>query len=258
MGANCRHNWHMFFPGSQRAYTQDELDAMRDTNVTYNGETIPYSEAVQKQRSMERGISKIKDSLVCIDEARKTAESDELKSELSIEFSNLSVKLKTKENKLKDFTNQTGLKRDKFREQVFANETGKGYGKSVSAKAVWENKRELTRQKENDIIKEIKQCGITENIHLTPTEIDVSALTFDSAHINKVRNHNVTYEEAISYIKNAKISSTVWKGQFERYYSENGATYVNMHKNEIRTAYKKEEFDEKVKNLMEVLKKYGR
>lgn len=153
MGANCRHNWHMFFPGSQRAYTQDELDAMRDINVTYNGETIPYSEAVQKQRSMERGISKIKDSLVCIDEARKNAESDELKGELNIEFSNLSVKLKTKENKLKDFTNQTGLKRDKFREQVFANETGKGYGKSVSAKAVWENKRELTRQKENDIIK---------------------------------------------------------------------------------------------------------
>lgn len=84
---------------------------------------------------------------MCIDEARKTAESDELKGELNIEFSNLSVKLKTKENKLKDFTNQTGLKRDKFREQVFANETGKGYGKSVSAKAVWENKKELDKYK---------------------------------------------------------------------------------------------------------------
>ncbi len=82
---------------------------------------------------------------MCIDEARKNVESDELKGELNIEFSNLSVKLKTKENKLKDFTNQTGLKRDKFREQVFANETGKGYGKSVSAKAVWENKKELER-----------------------------------------------------------------------------------------------------------------
>ena len=84
---------------------------------------------------------------MCIDEARKNAESDELKGELNIEFSNLSVKLKKKENKLKDFTNQTGLKRDKFREQVFANETGKGYGKSVSAKAVWENKKELDKYK---------------------------------------------------------------------------------------------------------------
>ena len=257
MGANCRHNWHMFFPGSQRAYTQDELDAMRDTNVTYNGETIPYNEAVQKQRSMERGISKIKDSLVCIDEARKNAESDELKSELNIEFSNLSVKLKTKENKLKDFTNQTGLKRDKFREQVFANETGKGYGKSVSAKAVWENKRELTRQKENDRIKEIKQCGIRcEKINLVPKQIDVSKLEFDDEHINKNRQHNITKEQTISFIKNAKFSATGWKGKREKYYGYEGVAYVDISDSMIKTAFSKEEFDDIIKNALEVYKKY--
>lgn len=57
--------------------------------------------------------------------------------------------------KLADFCRQTGLKRDKFREQMFATETEdaiKAWSKSASSKAVWANRKALTKQTENDII----------------------------------------------------------------------------------------------------------
>ncbi len=74
---------------------------------------------------------------------------------------------------------------------------------------------------------------------------------FDNTHINKQRAHNITEDEA-------KISFTVWKGKFERYYSEERATYVNMDTMTIRTAYGKRQFGQDVKDMLEVLKKYGR
>ena len=63
--------------------------------------------------------------------------------------------------------------------------------------------------------------------------------------------------EVKEYIQNAKVSRTVWQGQFERYYSINGAAYVNNENNIIRTSFAKEEFKGDAKEIMEVLKKYG-
>ena len=55
-----------------------------------------------------------------------------------------------------------------------------------------------------------------------------------------------------------KLSVTVWKGKFERYFGEEGATYVDLEKNLIRTAFKKDEFDDVVKKVLEVLKNNGK
>ena len=41
---------------------------------------------------------------------------------------------------------------------------------------------------------------------------------------------------------------------FEIYVSEDGATYVNLEENTIRTAYKRDQFDEKMMKILEVLK----
>lgn len=59
------------------------------------------------------------------------------------------------------------------------------------------------------------------------------------------------------YIRDAKISVTVWNGQFERYYGEKGTAYVDMRKNEVRTTYSSAEYDEKLKSLVEEMKKNG-
>ena len=94
-------------------------------------------------------------------------------------------------------------------------------------------------------------------IHLEPTKINADTLTFDDAHINAEREHRVSEEQAKQYIRDAKISVSVWNGQFERYYGTEGAAYVNTIKHEIRTAYSRAEFDENTIALIEEMKKNG-
>lgn len=104
--------------------------------------------------------------------------------------------------------------------------------------------------------KKIKATGIYGTVRVPAAKIDTSALTLDVAHINE-RRHGVTQEEAISYIKNAAFSlkRRHWTGEtFLNYYSEEGASYVRASDNVIRTSFKKDEFDEKTKSAMEVLK----
>lgn len=140
MGANCRHGWFIYFPGiSKRNYTKEQIDKLADETVVYNEKQMPVWEARDMQRAMERNIKRYKQELVAIDEAMKNTIEDEEKLEWQFEFNNSAVRLKTAEAKLADFCSQTGLRRDKFREQVFAAETENGiknFGKSVSGKAV--------------------------------------------------------------------------------------------------------------------------
>ncbi|MBQ7976560.1 MAG: phage minor capsid protein [Clostridia bacterium] len=139
-GANCSHDWFMFFEGaSSRAYTDEELEAMQNATVTYNGEEMPEYKAREMQRAGERKIRSLKRELVCLDEGIKVSNDPEVIFELKQAFEKKAVKLKSREASLADFCNQTGLKRDRFREQMFGTETENGikaWTKSVSSKAV--------------------------------------------------------------------------------------------------------------------------
>lgn len=123
-----------------------------------------------------------------------------------------------------------------------------------------EELEELKKEDENDIInREIKSLGFRGNIDFNPKPINnIEKYSFDDEHINKVRNHKVTKEEAKTFIDNAKISVTRWNGKFVNYYGYDGATYVNTERKEIKTSFKSSEYDEMTLKLMEVLKKYGK
>ena len=45
-------------------------------------------------------------------------------------------------------------------------------------------------------------------------------------------------------------------GQFENYYSKSGAAYVDVKTNTIRTAFRSDEYDDRIKKMMEVLEKW--
>ena len=121
--------------------------------------------------------------------------------------------------------------------------------------------KHIEKQKEYDIlIEKIRQAGNLKKaaqIHLNPRPIDLDSLLFDDKHINAERAHNVTQAQAKQWILEAKISVTVWNGQFERYYGENGAVYVDIKSHSIRTAYSQDEYDENMRTLMEVIKENG-
>lgn len=261
-GWNCRHDFFPYFEDMPNAYSEEKLQWLNNKEVEYNGVKMTEYEASQKQRAMERRIRASKRELAGYDAGIKESDSESLKEELQRAFNRKSVVLKKQEASLKDFCNQTGLRRDRAREQVsahFDSDKGKtvAFDKSVSQKAVWANKQELKFREEQRIIKEIKDCGIKGEVSLYPQEVDVRTLSFDEKHIAE-RQHGVTRREAESYIKNALFASKRWNGEFMDFYSEEGATYVNLKTNLIRTAFKKEEFTLSVKKAMEVLKKYGK
>ncbi|MBQ4087006.1 MAG: phage minor capsid protein [Clostridia bacterium] len=135
-GANCRHNWFMYF--GYRTYTDAQLEDMKNKTVTYGGKEMSVYDATQKQRGMERAVKKTKRELVGLDEAMKNLPAEQ-QMDLKVDFMNKSGFLKEQEAKLSNFCSQTGLKRDRFREQVFSTETENGikrWTRSSSMKSV--------------------------------------------------------------------------------------------------------------------------
>lgn len=233
LGINCGHHIFPYMEGAsiRRYFPTENMDA----NDKLYKET-------QVQRALERDIRKQKRECMLYDElGNKEA------------FEQAAVKLKEKEAKLKSYVNgNSQLHRRTGREQVV------GFDKHISSKAVAKNKaakKKLAEIARDDKIKaEIKATGIKGKIDLKPEKPDMSKFTFDDKHINKERDHKVTREEAERFIQEADVSLTKWNGRFVNYYGPNGATFVDMENNNIRTAFHKEQFDEHTKRMREVLK----
>ena len=252
-GVNCRHNYYPFFEGiSKRNYTDKQLEEINNRKVMCNGKEYGEYEALQMQRRQERNVRKLKRELTGYEAIKLNGTNQEQINRADSKFNQKAYELKQKEKELKNFIEQTGLKRDRARER------GAGFDRGFKNRVVKASNEFTKKQNDDIIINEIKQCGVRGNVNLIPKEIDIDALKFDNNHINNERLHDVTEQEAKQFIKEAKISVTTWKGKFENYYAENGATYVNMETNEIRTSFKTEQFTDNIKEMLEVLKKYGR
>ena len=242
-GWNCRHTFFAVFPelGDPPTWTEESLQELNARNIEYNGKLYTQYEVNQMQRARERNVRKWKKRYL----AESAAGSDTTDS---------AVRLKAARQSLSEFAKATGGRVDSARVSV------PKFGRSEASKAGWAAKDYEKQQKDAIIIENLRTAAKLPKaavIHLEPTKINVDALTFDDAHINAERAHRVSEEQAKQYIRNAKISVSVWNGQFERYYGTEGAAYVNTIKHEIRTAYSRAEFDENTTALIEEMKKNG-
>lgn len=242
-GWNCRHTFFAVFPelGDPPTWTEESLQELNARNIEYNGKLYTQYEVNQMQRARERNVRKWKKRYL----AESAAGSDTTDS---------AVRLKAARQSLSEFAKATGGRVDNARTSV------PKFGRSEASRANWAAKDYEKQQKDAIIIENLRTAAKLPKaavIHLEPTKINVDALTFDDAHINAEREHRVSEEQAKQYIRNAKISVSVWNGQFERYYGTEGAAYVNTIKHEIRTAYSRAEFDENTTALIEEMKKNG-
>lgn len=114
-GWNCRHSFSPYYEGSPRAYTSEMLREYSAKNIKYNGKRMTEYEASQQQRYMERQIRRWKRENAAMEAA-------------GLDTSESAVKINSWQAALKDFTKQTGLKRQSDREQIA------GYGRSQAAK----------------------------------------------------------------------------------------------------------------------------
>lgn len=242
-GWNCRHTFFAVFPelGDPPTWTEESLQELNARNIEYNGKLYTQYEVNQMQRARERNVRKWKKRYL----AESAAGSDTTDS---------AMRLKAARQSLSEFAKATGGRVDSARTSV------PKFGRSEAGRANWAAKDYEKQQKDAIIIENLRTAAKLPKaavIHLEPTKINVDALTFDDAHINAEREHRVSEEQAKQYIRNAKISVSVWNGQFERYYGTEGAAYVNTIKHEIRTAYSRAEFDENTTALIEEMKKNG-
>lgn len=124
-GANCRHNWHPFWPGiSKPAYTQEMLDEYNRPKFPYNGQLLTEEQADKRQRALERQIRRWKREYVL---AKETDQAD-LQSRAA-------GRLAAARARLVDFLQQTGRHQQQLRETV------PGFGRSEASSAVWAARR---------------------------------------------------------------------------------------------------------------------
>ena len=242
-GWNCRHTFFAVFPelGDPPTWTEESLQELNARNIEYNGKLYTQYEVNQMQRARERNVRKWKKRYL----AESAAGSDTTDS---------AVRLKAARQSLADFAKTIGGRVDSARVSV------PKFGRSEASRASWAAKGYEKQQKDAIIIENLRTAAKLPKaavIHLEPTKINTDTLTFDDAHINAEREHRVSEEQAKQYIRDAKISVSVWNGQFERYYGTEGAAYVNTIKHEIRTTYSRAEFDENTAALIEEIKKNG-
>jgi len=150
-GWNCRHGFHMFFPGlSKPAYSKTTLSRYANRKHVYtlpSGEKqiLDEYECTQRQRAYERAVRESKTLLAGYNAAIKAAPNATLENSMKEEFAAESVNLKKIEAEMKDFCKQTGRPVDSARTQVYAVKDDSGrivnFGKSVSQKAVWAIKK---------------------------------------------------------------------------------------------------------------------
>lgn len=104
-GWNCRHSYYPYIEGAPRAYTPEMLARFDAKEIEYQGEKLTRYEANQKQRYMERQIRGWKR-----EEAALAAAGED--------SSAAGAKVKEWQKELRNFTDETGLKRQRAREQI--------------------------------------------------------------------------------------------------------------------------------------------
>lgn len=129
----------------------------------------------------------------------------------------------------------------------------RNYARNYSTDYAKTRLKDLNIKSENDIIKEkieelAKKYKIKfEQVNYPPEKLKIpfSDLSFDDNHINNERDHNVTRQEAETFINEAIFSLIRWKGDFICFYGSNGATYVNVKNKNIKTSFTRNQYDEK-------------
>ena len=114
-GINCRHDWHPYFKGSSRTYTQEQLNAWKIEKVEYNGQKMSIYDATQRQRAFERQIRQDKKNLKA-QQAILTSNNKDIDIEqVQNEIRNIKATQKDHNAQLNDFLKQTGLNKDNSR-----------------------------------------------------------------------------------------------------------------------------------------------
>lgn len=104
-GWNCHHSWSPYWPGTARTWTDEQLEALKEPSVTYDGKPMTDYEASQQQRYFERQQRRWKREYKAMEAAGQ-------------DTSEAAAKIRQWQQREKDFLRQTGRKADADRATV--------------------------------------------------------------------------------------------------------------------------------------------
>ena len=248
LGANCYHMYYPFVPGiSVRNWTDEWLEEQNRKESmlkTFNDKEYTLYEAKQQQRKIETAMRAQREKVRLLQAGG--ADLDDVLIE--------KAKYQGQLNEYSRFCRKMGLTEE--RERIYYDMRGRVAPTPKQYKKYLEK---LEIKKRHDTIKaEIAEKGIKGKARFDFERINISEYSFDDAHINKERQHNVLQGDVRQLIREADIVLERWNGRFINYYGPNGAVYVDTKEKNIRTAFWADEFDHNTKKLREIMKKHGK
>lgn len=108
-GCNCRHNWHPYFEGSLRAYSEEDLNKINNQTIEYEDKEIPLYDAKVYQRKLEYDVRRAKNEYIICDEMLNQKVPTEKRVERYIQAK---ANLDEKQRKLSEYIKKTNLQRN--------------------------------------------------------------------------------------------------------------------------------------------------
>ena len=145
-GWNCRHTFSAYFEGMPRAWSDEELEQLKNETVEYKGEQIPRYAAQQRMREMERNVRKYRREAAVASEER-------------------AVSLLEKEREARaryvDFCEETGLKEqpERFKSGVLYDNFKKTSLKNAAGQNIIKVKRTMLTSEPNTITEKTNSKG---------------------------------------------------------------------------------------------------
>jgi hypothetical protein len=177
-GINCRHSFYPYFEGEESHYTEKELDEMAEQTVTYNGQEMTRYEGEQKLRGIERNIRHYKREAMTLEAG-------------GVDNTKARAKLGEWQARARDFTEQTGIQRDRAREFI-GTENGK------QPKAL--NPSVIDEKKNIELAHKIKRLDNSTSKKIADTNIG-APMDFQSA---DGKRPNPNYEKGGGYTTNCQ------------------------------------------------------
>ena len=268
-GWNCRHDWFPYFEGySRRNYTDSYLKSLNEKNIEYNGEKYSQYEISQIQRKYEREIRSAKREKVAFDTAVKEAPNEQAEKFLKEGLNDAKQNVREKQAQMRDFIQQTGNKRDYFREQNYGKVIytknsgnpltfGSNNGKIVNSKPIkndFEGLSSILDEKSLQIHyilnyytdKTSKWSGKTivlskENLPLAlgrkewncnitlRADADTKVIIHEHLHAR-----SGSYYSAMDYLKNKKVEEGAVEFFAQQICSKNGIDYIGVYKEYVK------------------------
>lgn len=116
-GANCSHSFRPWFEGMSRTWSKERLEEYRARDFEYNGEKLTEYEVLQEQRKIERSI-------------RRWKREENAMQAAGLDAGEAKAKVREWNGRLRDFTEQTGLKPDGTR--VVVGNMSKNIAKDIA------------------------------------------------------------------------------------------------------------------------------